>query len=421
LHRRTAAGDDIYFLFNHAGTPFAAPVDFRAAGRRPELWDALSGKRAPAPFYETHGAHTRIPLSLDANASVFVVFPAAAQSGAGVPQTSKSSPGPDPARPRAPDVPALPDGPSAQSRFGNLRYDGPDAPPAGVTQTSKSAPAPAFPPGAIFLNARYYQPDIAADAAADAGATAGHSAPRAPQSAFHNPQSALEGPWTLEFANKTLGAPDAITLEKLIPWNGHADDAIRHYSGTGIYRKTLRLPPDFPADAPPAVPAAPAAPAPSTAPAVPADAVPAAAAGTAGARRLILDLGQVADIAEVRLNGRPVATLWTPPRRADLTDFLRAGDNLLEIHVTNTWVNRLIGDERIPVPHGYQPKGTSKFTDGRLLELPAWMRAPGDAAAKNPRHTFSTWKHYDADSPLHPAGLLGPVKLAWFREVSADW
>jgi hypothetical protein len=324
LHRRTAAGDDVYFVFNYTGTSFAAPVDFRVAGRRPELWDALSGKRAPAPFFETRGAVTRVPLSLEANASVFVVFPAGA--------------------------PRMTDGENSR----------PD---------TRSGPT-ALPPGAIFLNARYYQPADVATAGA--------------QSAFRNPQSALEGPWTLEFANKTLGAPDSVVLEKLVPWNEHGDDAIRHYSGTGIYRKTLKLPPDF----------------------------------VAGARRLVIDLGRVADIAEVRVNGRIVATLWTPPCRADLTDFLRVGDNALEIRVTNTWVNRLIGDERIPVDYGYQPKGTSKFTDGRLLELPAWISDPA-GGAKNPRHTFSTWKHYDAGSPLHPAGLLGPVKIEWLREVPA--
>jgi hypothetical protein len=339
LHRRTAAGDDVYFVFNYTDTTFAAPVDFRVAGPRPELWDALSGKRAPAPFFELRGTVTRVPLSLEAGASVFVVFPAGAPL----------------CRARPCVAPRMTDGENSR----------PD---------TRSGPT-ALLPGIIFLNARYYQP---ADDATAATAAA--------HSAFRNPHSAFEkAPWTLEFANKILGAPDSITLEKLVPWNEHDDDAIRHYSGTGIYRKTLKLPPDFAADA----------------------------------RRLILDLGQVADIAEVRVNGRPVATLWTPPHRADLTDYLHPGDNALEIRVTNTWVNRLIGDERIPVAHGYQPQGTSQFTDGRLLELPAWISDPA-GGAKNPRHTFSTWKHYDADSPLHPAGLLGPVKLEWFREITAD-
>jgi hypothetical protein len=28
------------------------------------------------------------------------------------------------------------------------------------------------------------------------------------------------------------------------------------------------------------------------------------------------------------------------------------------------------------------------------------------------------WKHYNADSPLVPAGLLGPVTLEWLNHVS---
>jgi hypothetical protein len=54
----------------------------------------------------------------------------------------------------------------------------------------------------------------------------------------------------------------------------------------------------------------------------------------------------------------------------------------------------------------------NKFTDGRLEQLPAWLYDRTRIAEKR-RVSFATWKHYTADSPLVPAGLLGPVRLEW--------
>jgi hypothetical protein len=68
--------------------------------------------------------------------------------------------------------------------------------------------------------------------------------------------------------------------------------------------------------------------------------------------------------------------------RADLemniTEALKQGENTLEVKVTNLWVNRLIGDQ--------QPDTKTKIT-------------------------YTTQPFYQADSPLVPSGLLGPVKI----------
>jgi hypothetical protein len=90
-----------------------------------------------------------------------------------------------------------------------------------------------------------------------------------------------------------------------------------------------------------------------------------------------LDLGAVKNIAEVRINGQPLATLWKAPYRVDVTASLHAGSNRLEVAVTNPWVNRLIGDK--------QPGVTP--------------------------YAYSTQDPYLADSPLLESGLLGPVRL----------
>ena len=56
---------------------------------------------------------------------------------------------------------------------------------------------------------------------------------------------------------------------------------------------------------------------------------------------MILDLGNVRDVAEVTVNGKHVATLLLRPYRADITDFVHPGENTLEIAVTNTLYNSM--------------------------------------------------------------------------------
>ena len=97
--------------------------------------------------------------------------------------------------------------------------------------------------------------------------------------------------------------------------------------------------------------------------------------------RLWLDLGDVKNLAEVSVNGKSLGIVWRAPFRVDVTDALKPGANALEVRVANLWVNRLIGDQ--------QPGVTKKYT-------------------------LTTQQFYQADSPLLPSGLLGPVVL-WRR------
>jgi len=62
------------------------------------------------------------------------------------------------------------------------------------------------------------------------------------------------------------------------------------------------------------------------------------------AERYVLKLGKVDMIAEVRLNGKHMGTLWTEPYELDITEALKKGDNELKIDVTSTWFNRLAYD-----------------------------------------------------------------------------
>lgn len=191
----------------------------------------------------------------------------------------------------------------------------------------------------------------------------------------------VAGPWQVRFTDGR-GAPNRAVFERLVSWPEHSDSGIRHYSGTAIYETTFASPP------------------------------------RQQSRVAVLDLGDVADVARVFVNGKEVDVLWTPPFRAEITPFLREGRNTLAIHVANRWVNRLIGDAAIDVDYTYQKPGTSKFTDGRIEKLPEWLSSSvskeSPARPVGRRHSFSVWKHYDAGSPLVPSGLLGPVRIEWF-------
>ncbi len=132
------------------------------------------------------------------------------------------------------------------------------------------------------------------------------------------------------------------TFEKPQDWREHSDFDIRHFSGTAIYETKF----DFDSKN----------------------------LNT----RYFLDLGNVSDLAKVRLNGNDVGIVWTNPWRIEVTDFLTKGTNDLVIEVTNTWANRIIGDAKLP---------------------------PDERIAK------TIHPHYDADDELLPAGLHGPVTI----------
>lgn len=50
----------------------------------------------------------------------------------------------------------------------------------------------------------------------------------------------------------------------------------------------------------------------------------------------------------VLLNAKDLGVLWKPPFNLDVTDFVTAGNNDLEIRIVNLWPNRMIGDEQFP-------------------------------------------------------------------------
>ena len=114
------------------------------------------------------------------------------------------------------------------------------------------------------------------------------------------------------------------------------------------------------------------------------------------------------------VNQKDLGVLWYPPYKKDITTALKVGDNTLDITVTNNWANRLIGDEQEPADFEY---GTDRGDRGRALkEYPEWFIKNKPRPSQG-RKAFTNWYYYRKDSPLQPAGLVGPVLLQYGEAV----
>lgn len=175
----------------------------------------------------------------------------------------------------------------------------------------------------------------------------------------------VAGPWTVEVAGKKL------TMDEPASWSAQTDPDVKYFSGTAKYRTTFKL-----------------------------DAVP---------PRMSLDLGDVRDLARVTLNGKDLGVWWHPPFARDATAALNVGENVLELEICNTWHNRLVGDEQFPADFEW---GTDRGAgSGRAMKgYPDWFLR-GQPRPQQGRKCFVIWYYHRQDTPLIPAGLLGPVRL----------
>jgi hypothetical protein len=76
VHRKLADGD-IYFIDNRKDRAEDVDATFRVEGKTPELWDAATGTSSPVS-YQIAGGRTTVPLHLDPNGTVFIIFRAPA-------------------------------------------------------------------------------------------------------------------------------------------------------------------------------------------------------------------------------------------------------------------------------------------------------------------------------------------------------
>jgi hypothetical protein len=163
----------------------------------------------------------------------------------------------------------------------------------------------------------------------------------------------LSDSWEVTF-DPLWGGPGDTEFPKLINWTNSTEDGIKYYSGKATYRKGFDL-----------------------------------NQKTMGGlyaeqkgERLFLDLGNVKNVAEVRLNGKNLGILWCAPWRIEITNSVKPTGNTLEIDIINLWANRVVGDLNLSKDKRY-----TKTHDAFRFDM------------------------LKSDTPLLESGLLGPVRI----------
>jgi len=162
----------------------------------------------------------------------------------------------------------------------------------------------------------------------------------------------LSGEWTVKF-DPNWGAPANVKIDQLKSWTEFDNIGIKYYSGTATYRKSFQLNNQ-----------------------------------DLNQNRLVLDLGNVKEMASVKINGHQMQVMWSAPFRFDITLFVKSGTNELEVEVVNMWVNRLIGDGKLPQDQ--------RLTKTNIIKFNA----------------------LDAGKYLRVSGLMGPVKINLIKQVN---
>ena len=191
----------------------------------------------------------------------------------------------------------------------------------------------------------------------------------------------VKGAWDVRFKTPVTKEFTA-QLPKLESLALNANKDIKYFSGTATYKTTVDLP----------------------------------AAAFKNGQRFELNLGEVYDMATVTINGKSLGVWWNPPFAADITDALKAGSNIIEIAVTNAWHNLLVGDEQYPVDFEW---GVDRSPKGQMLKgYPDWFVKNKPRPEQN-RKGFVIWYYHRQDTPLKPAGLVGPVNIISKSTVTA--
>ena len=417
---RTAGDVEIYYVVNDRERWEELDGVFRVSGKRPEVWDPSSGEITRPRGYRAIGPQTRVPLRLPPGGSVFVLFRSDPAAPAELPYPSSSVPrvrstAPDLAHGDPPNGPAWlssgagpPAGESIVYDLGatvelgelmvwNFQDQARGLLTRGIKEmdVSVSADGRAYAPLARVelrrapdIGERAYEQRVELPAASaryvrfevvsnhsddwsghtdfvglnrvlflDAGGApvGGVRVHEVSSGVAHDPATdelraparegfELEGPWVVRFT-PGRGAPPEASFPELISWTEFNDPGIRHYSGIAEYALDFTAPPEL----------------------------------LASGHPVELDLGRVAGVARVFLNGAELGIAWKPPYAVDVTDHLRPGRNELRCEVANTWHNRLVGDSTLP--------------EGERITRTNIRRPFGET------------------TPLLEAGLLGPVQL----------
>ena len=177
----------------------------------------------------------------------------------------------------------------------------------------------------------------------------------------------LKGTWKITFEeNKGLDKDFMIHSDSLFSFTRHNNPDVKHFSGTSTYELSF----DFNGKS------------------------------SESGIKYDLDLGEVANIARVNLNGKDFGIIWTRPFRVEITDALVNGTNKLIVKVTNTWNNRIVRDMELPY-------------EKRISYFPHYeeYRNAGDQ---------NDYLIRSVDKNLRDAGLIGPCSIKLRKLISTE-
>ncbi len=165
---------------------------------------------------------------------------------------------------------------------------------------------------------------------------------------------AVEGNWTIKFVDGGPILPDSTVTKKLGSWTDLPVGGVNEFSGSASYKINISKP-------------------------------------KTNANMYLLDLGKVAETAEVLMDGQKIGTVIGPNFQLQIPASAFKADNLLEIIVSNDMANRIADMDK---------KGIvwKKFYN---TNFPARKAENRDA---NGLFTAAKWEP-------KPSGLLGPVTL----------
>jgi hypothetical protein len=163
----------------------------------------------------------------------------------------------------------------------------------------------------------------------------------------------MRSSWEVRFP-EGWGAPSQIIMEQLSDWTESKDQGVKYFSGTANYINEFIIPEYL----------------------------------LNGKYSLFLDLGEVREVAELKINGKKTGILWKKPFRIEITDLVTPGKNIIEISVANLWNNRIVGDYRMNLDPGYTRTNVKR--------------------------------KFNAKRPLLSSGLLGPVVICPALKVHSE-
>ena len=436
---------DWYFVAQDNEIDSTFEASFRVTGRTPEIWDAVTGERRPAEVWREENGRTYVTFNFPPSGSAFVVF---REKSSGthlvkakvVPMAEKKAEIPKPKHTLV----------IKNAEYG--LFPGMEVPPGGITDKHRinvtklladrvkdgtinvdvgvglARRDPAFRFHKITrIEYEYdgvtYKVDRGEGARFRVPDNAAHQEPEwewrdskvlawkpltaklsdsdgVVRTVSANPAEAIKvtGAWDVSFP-QGWDAPAQAVFPKLVSWSESRDAGIKYFSGTATYRKSVKCK---------------------------MESVKREQGG-----RVMLDLGEVKNFAEVTVNGKKFPVLWKPPFRVDITEAVQTASVQqqdgracrpatavldLEIRVTNLWPNRLIGDEVLCKPDrewvAHPRRGSFEYS---IKEIPQWVK--DGKPSPTGRRTFTTWRHWTKDDKPLPSGLIGPVVIR-FGEIA---